>query len=95
MPRGVVPTFHAFRHTAASYAIAEGESAEDVAWLLRHKDSTVTRQVYIHEIQTAERKAHARAKLANRYAPVFASSLEEPNGDRTRQAANASGRTRS
>jgi integrase len=31
VPRGAMPTFHAFRHTAASYAIAEGESAEDVA----------------------------------------------------------------
>jgi len=95
VPRGAVPTFHAFRHTAASYAIADGESAEDVAWLLRHKDSTVTRQVYIHEIKTAERKAHARAKLANRYARCSIAVWKHqtaPGRDRRR---TASGRTRS
>ena len=71
VPRGAVPTFHGFRHTAASYAIADGDTAEEVSWMLRHRDSTITRQVYIHEVQTAERKAKARAKLEARYSSVL------------------------
>ena len=53
---GTLPTFHPFRHTAASHAIAAGESAEEVSWQLGHRNSVVTRAVYIHEIKTAERK---------------------------------------
>jgi integrase len=31
VPRGAVPTFHGFRHSAASCAIAQGDSAEEVS----------------------------------------------------------------
>ncbi|MGH8572882.1 MAG: tyrosine-type recombinase/integrase, partial [Gammaproteobacteria bacterium] len=67
VPPGAVPTFHGFRHTAASHAIAAGDSAEEISWMLGHKDSTVTRQVYIQEVNSAERKARIRAKLETRY----------------------------
>jgi integrase len=57
---GAVPTFHSFRHTAASHAIAAGESAEEVSWQLGHRNSIVTRAVYVHELKTADRTARRR-----------------------------------
>lgn len=65
--RGVVPSMHAFRHAVASIAIAEGESADEVAFLLGHKDATVTRQVYVQEIADARRAAARRVSMAERY----------------------------
>jgi integrase len=67
VPHGAVPTFHGFRHTAASYAIAAGDSAEEVSWMPRHKNSAVTRQVYVQEVKSAECRAAARSKLDERY----------------------------
>src|SRR5947207_360207 len=63
VPRGSVPSFHGLRHTAASEAIRDGESAEEVSWLLGHRNSVVTRSSYIHEIGSAERSARRRAKF--------------------------------
>jgi len=62
-----VPTFHAFRHSAASQAIRDGEGAEEVSWMLGHRNSNVTRAVYLHEIKDAERKAKSRARMEARY----------------------------
>jgi integrase len=64
---GALPTFHSFRHTAASHAIAAGESAEEVSWQLGHRNSVVTRAVYVHELRTAERTARRRERLERRY----------------------------
>jgi integrase len=66
-PAGSVPSFHGFRHSAASEAIAAGDSAEEVSWQLGHKSSLVTRAVYVQEIRTAERTARRRARMAARY----------------------------
>jgi hypothetical protein len=60
---GAVPTFHSFRHMAASHAIAAGESAEEVSWQLGHRNSIVTRAVYVHELKTAERTARRRKRM--------------------------------
>jgi integrase len=68
---GAAPTFHGFRHTAASHAIAAGDSAEEISWMLGHKDSTVTRQVYIQEVQSTERRARIRSRMERRYASVL------------------------
>lgn len=64
--RGQLPSFHSFRHGAASDVIAEGDNLEEAAWLLGHKDSTVTARVYVDEVKTAERSSKRRAKLAAR-----------------------------
>lgn len=69
--RGSVPTFHGFRHTAASEAIAAGDGAEEVSWQLGHKNSNVTRAVYVQEIKDAERRARRRAKMEARYGSVL------------------------
>ena len=71
VPRGAVPSFHSFRHNCASHAIAEGDGAEEVSWQLGHKDSTVTRKIYIHEVKSAERSARRRDKMEARYAGVL------------------------
>jgi len=71
--RGGVPSFHSFRHTAASEAIHAGDSAEEVSWLLGHKDSTVTRRVYISEIQSAERSAQRRDRMEARMGGTLSS----------------------
>jgi integrase len=68
---GAVPSFHSFRHTAASVAIAAGESAEEVAWQLGHRNSTVTRAVYIQEIKSAERTSRRRARLDAEYSDLL------------------------
>jgi integrase len=62
-----VPCFHSFRHTAASRAIANGESAEEVSWQLGHRNSVVTRSIYIQEIKTAERLARRRHRAEAHY----------------------------
>lgn len=71
VPRGAVPSFHSFRHNCASHAIAEGDGAEEVSWQLGHKDSTVTRKVYIHEVKSAERSARRRDRMEVRYADLL------------------------
>lgn len=49
VPRGVLPSMHSFRHTVASRALLAGESVDEVAFLLGHRDDTVTRTVYVRE----------------------------------------------
>lgn len=61
-----MPCFHSFRHTAASRAIANGESAEEVSWQLGHRNSVVTR-AYIQEIKTTEREARRRDRTEADY----------------------------
>jgi integrase len=77
--RGDVPSFHSFRHTAASEAIHAGDDAEEVSWLLGHKDSTVTRRVYVHEIKSVERSAKRRSKMEARMGGTL-SSLGSAHG---------------
>ena len=43
----VFPSMHSFRHTVASFALLAGESVDEVAFLLGHRDGTVTRSVYV------------------------------------------------
>lgn len=71
--RGVLPSFHSFRHTAASQVIADGDGAEEASWLLGHADSNVTRRVYIDQIKTAERSSKRRSKLEARMGDTLAS----------------------
>jgi hypothetical protein len=71
VPRGAVPNFHSFRHTAASEAIAAGAGAEEVSWQLGHRNSNVTRAVYVQEIKNTERRAQRRAKMEARYGSLL------------------------
>ena len=71
-----MPSFHSFRHSAASDAIAAGETAEEVSWQLGHRNSVVTRSVYIQEIKSTERTARRRARMQARYGDVLMAVLE-------------------
>jgi integrase len=77
--RGDVPSFHSFRHSVASEAIHAGDDAEEVSWLLGHKDSTVTRRVYVHEIKSSKRSAKRRSRMEARMGGTL-SSLGSANG---------------
>ena len=71
VPPRSLPSFHSFRHTAASEAIRDGESAEEVSWQLGHRNSNVTRSVYVHEIQDAERSAARRERFEARIGGIL------------------------
>jgi len=68
VPAGAVPSMHSFRHTVASRALLAGESVDEVAFLLGHRDATVTRVVYIHEIADARRRHMRRSRMTAEYA---------------------------
>lgn len=74
VPRGYLPSTHSFRHAFASLALADGESADEVAFLLGHKDARVTRAVYLHDVRDAERRANRRARIGDRLGSVLNAS---------------------
>ena len=86
--RNTIPSFHGFRHSAASEAIADGEAIEDVADQLGHTSTIVTETIYRHQIKTAERSARKRARLETRYGSRMAAA-ERREGQET--AANGDG----
>jgi integrase len=88
VPRGVVPSFHSFRHTAASEAIAAGESAEEVSWQLGHKTSLITRAVYVQEVKSAERTARRRARMEARYGDML-EAADSGRGQQTQAGSTA------
>jgi integrase len=69
--RGEVPGLHSFRHTAATRFLYAGDSADEVAVLLGHRDATVTRAVYLHEVEDAARRAIRRDRINAEFGSVF------------------------
>jgi integrase len=54
---------HSFRHTVASRALLAGESVDEVAFLLGHRDGNVTRAVYVREVADARRRTMRRDRM--------------------------------
>ena len=77
VPAGAVPSMHSFRHTVASRALLAGESVDEVAFLLGHRDATVTRVVYVHEIADARRRQMRRSRMTAEYAGVLRVVLQD------------------
>ncbi|MGP0053586.1 MAG: tyrosine-type recombinase/integrase, partial [Solirubrobacteraceae bacterium] len=80
--RGVLPSMHSYRHTFASFALADGESVDEVAFLLGHRSANVTRAVYIHEVADARRRAARRTRVSARYGSAMeaaAAPIESPD----------------
>ena len=73
--RGTLPSMHSFRHTVASRALLAGESVDEVAFLLGHRDGTVTRTVYVREVADARRRALRRSRMAGEYAAALDAAL--------------------
>ncbi|MBV8947947.1 MAG: tyrosine-type recombinase/integrase [Solirubrobacterales bacterium] len=90
VPVGAVPSMHSFRHTVASRALLAGESVDEVAFLLGHRDATVTRVVYIHEIADVRRRHMRRSRMTAEYAGALRVALQGEADDLTpwRQASD-------
>ena len=78
--RGTLPSMHSFRHTVASRALLAGESVDEVAFLLGHRDGTVTRTVYVREVADARRRALRRSRMAAEYADALRVALDGEYG---------------
>ena len=74
-PAGSVPSMHSFRHTVASRALLAGESVDEVAFLLGHRDATVTRVVYIREIADARRRHMRRSRMTAEFSGALRIAL--------------------
>lgn len=76
VPRGAVPSMHSFRHTVASRALLAGESVDEVAFLLGHRDGTVTRTVYVREVADARRRNMRRSRMTAEFGAALAVVLD-------------------
>lgn len=77
VPHGALPSMHSFRHTVASRALLAGESIDEVALLLGHRDANVTRAVYLRELSDARRRTMRRSRMAAEYGEL----LKAPDDD--------------
>ena len=62
---------HSFRHTVASRALLAGESVDEIAFLLGHRDANVTRAVYVRELADARRRTMRRSRMLAEYGDVL------------------------
>jgi integrase len=70
-PHGAIPSMHSFRHTVARRALLAGESIDEVAFLLGHRDANVTRAVCVRELADVRRRSMRRSKMAAEFADVL------------------------
>ena len=73
VPHGALPSMHSFRHTVASRALLAGESVDEVAFLLGHRDANVTRAVYVRELSDARRRSMRRSRMIAEFGELFES----------------------
>jgi integrase len=78
IPRGGLPSMHSFRHTVASRALLAGESIDEVAFLLGHRDPNVTRAVYLRELSDSRRRTMRRSQMLAAFRAVLSSSDDDP-----------------
>ena len=71
VPRGTLPSMHSFRHTAASRALLAGESIDEIAFLLGHRDANVTRAVYVRELADTRRRKMRRSRMIAEYGDLL------------------------
>lgn len=62
--------------TVASRALLAGESVDEVAFLLGHRDGTVTRTVYVREVADARRHLTRRSRLTAEFGAALAVALD-------------------
>lgn len=80
IPHGALPSMHSFRHTVASRALLAGESVDEVAFLLGHRDANVTRAVYLRELSDARRRTMRRSRISQEFAGLLARNDLEASG---------------
>jgi integrase len=81
VPRGLIPSMHSFRHTVASRALLAGESVDEIAFLLGHRDANVTRAVYVRELADTRRRAMRRTRMAAEFDGALRAGAEEDSLD--------------
>jgi integrase len=86
VPRGAVPSMHSFRHTVASRALLAGESVDEIAFLLGHRDGNVTRAVYVREIADARRRTMRRDRMAAEFADALDAASQLPTHGKVTRA---------
>lgn len=79
LSHGALPSMHSFRHTMASRALLAGESVDEIAFLLGHRDANVTRAVYVRELADARRRTMRRSRIAAQYSDVLRGSDSMPD----------------
>lgn len=77
VPHCALPSMHSFRHTVASRALLAGESVDEVAFLLGHRDANVTRAVYVRELADARRRSMSRSRMIAEYSALFGNNGED------------------
>jgi integrase len=70
-PARSVPSMHSFRHTVASRGLLAGESVDEIAFLLGHRDGNVTRAVYVREVADARRRSMRRGRMAAEFRAIL------------------------
>lgn len=68
---GELPSMHSFRHTVASRALLAGESVDEIAFLLGHRDANVTRAVYVRELADTRRRSMRRSRMLAEYSDLL------------------------
>jgi integrase len=68
---GALPSMHSFRHTVASRALLAGESVDEIAFLLGHRDANVTRAVYVRELADSRRRTMRRSRMLAEYGDIL------------------------
>jgi integrase len=71
VPHGALPSMHSFRHTVESRALLAGESIDEVAFHLGHRDANVTRAVYVRELADARRRSMRRSRMIAEFGELF------------------------
>jgi integrase len=68
---GELPSMHSFRHTVASRALLAGESVDEIAFLLGHRDANVTRAVYVRELADTRRRSMRRSRMIAEFSDIL------------------------
>ena len=71
VPQGALPSMHSFRHTVASRALLAGESVDEIAFLLGHRDANVTRAIYVRELSDVRRRTLRRSRMIDEYGELL------------------------
>jgi integrase len=77
VPHGAVPSMHSFRHTVASRALLAGESVDEIAFLLGHRDANVTRAIYVREVADARRRTMRRSRMLAEFGDLLGTSTDD------------------
>jgi integrase len=91
IPHGALPSMHSFRHTVASRALRAGESVDEIAFLLGHRDANVTRAIYVRELADARRRTMRRSRMATEFAELLRTSPRHQGPDDRLDVGDGSG----